>query len=410
MKSKKGLFLIAITTLITALLWLFAVPNQPMVPLDRARHVVAGLALNGFFLIYLLSTRNTTLEKWFNGLDKMLIYHKVIAICILLLLLIHVGLGDLLQSSDQVGIQVVLGNLAMLSLVLLVGIALFAQGMVYEKWQITHHWIILSYGIGLIHTYTSSHISLISFSPVSIWTAATALIGLLLAVYSIFYYQEKHFLHLGKVTKITRLSPKVVEWEITLDKPLHFNRGQFVLVQVFQQGFEHGPHPFSISGGDENKIVLTTKVAGDFTKQLYDSLEFNTWVAVEGPYGCLNFSQGKQKQLWVADGIGITAFISYLREEHPDQQIDLYYSYQGVDAALYKDLITEYQKKNENFTAHFVDTSISGPLSFERYTLKNDTDVFMCGPEKMVLSFLRSFKRNNLHANIYFEALSTTRG
>jgi len=71
MKNTRGIILIVITTLVSFLLWLFATQAQLTEPLDRARYIVAGVALNGFFLNFLLATRNKTLEKWFAGLDKL---------------------------------------------------------------------------------------------------------------------------------------------------------------------------------------------------------------------------------------------------------------------------------------------------------------------------------------------------
>ncbi len=405
-KSRNGILLIVITTAITFLLWFFATPGQPMVPLDRARHIIAGLSLNGFFLNFLLATRNKTLERWFNGLDKLYIYHKYIAIVSLGLLFVHAALSDSLKTSDQVNLRVVFGGLSLFLVVLVIGITLFDKKLTYEKWRITHKLMIVPYVFGLYHAYISSHISLLKLSGLSIWVGSTALLGILSAIYIIFFYQKIHFKHKGTVTKVSRLSPNVIEWEITLIHPIQFTKGQFIFIKVFQAGLENAPHPFSISGGDGKRIYLTTKISGDFTRQLYDSLEPDTKVTIDGPYGFIDFTKGKKNQLWVAGGIGITPFIAYLREDHPDQKIDFYYSYQGAEAGIYKDIIDEYQNNNKLFTAHFIDTSVMPFLSFEGYTLENGTSVFMCGPEKMIKGYVQYFKRNNKNADITYEAFS----
>lgn len=396
--------LIVITTIVTLLLWFLAVPSQPIVPLDRARHIISGLALNGFFLNFLLATRNKTLEKWFNGLDKLYVYHKYIAITTIGLLFVHAALGDQLKTSDQVTLPIVLGGMGLFSMVVLVGITLFDKRLTYEKWRVTHKFMIIPYLFGLFHAYTASRIPLLGFSALSIWTAVTAVIGLLSAVYIIFFYQKTRFDHKGMVTKITKLGPMILEWEITLDKPIQFSKGQFIFIKVFQNGLEDAPHPFSISGGEGNKIILTTKVSGDFTGQLYDSLNLKTKVAIEGPYGFMDFSKGKKKQLWVAGGIGITPFMAYLRESHPDQEIELYYSYQGAEAGVYREYIDEYQKNNKSFKAHFIDTATMPFLSFEGTALRSDTSVFMCGPQKMIAGYNKYFKQSQKDADITFEA------
>jgi predicted ferric reductase len=127
-------------------------------------------------------------------------------------------------------------------------------------------------------------------------------------------------------------------------------------------------------------------------------------VSIEGPYGLMDFSSGKTKQLWVAGGIGITPFMAYLRDSHPDQEIELYYSYQGADSGVYREYIEEYQKKNASFTAHFIDTAMMPFLSFEGIPIDGDTSIFMCGPAKMIKGYVSYFKQNLKEADITYEA------
>ena len=404
MKSIKGILFIVIAILITFLVWVFATPAQPLIPLDRARQIIGGVALSGFYLNFLLATRNKVLEKWFNGLDKLYIFHKYIAIGTLGLLFIHAAISDSLKMSDQVNNRIVFGGLSLFFLVVLIGTTLFAKKLPYEKWRVTHKLMLIPYAFGLYHTYISSKYSLFNLSPLSIWMNLITLIGILSAIYIIFFYQKVRFKHQGRITKISRLTSNVVEWEITLDRPVKFRRGQFVFAKVFQKGFEEAPHPFSISGGDGKSILLTTKSSGDFTQQLYDSLQLETKVTLDGPYGFMDFSRGRENQLWVAGGIGITPFIAYLREDHPDQTIELFYSYQGSEAGIYKDFIDEYQKNHQSFTAHFIDTALMPFLSFDGYSLKKNSSVFMCGPEKMIKGYVRYFNKNFNDADITYEA------
>jgi predicted ferric reductase len=106
----------------------------------------------------------------------------------------------------------------------------------------------------------------------------------------------------------------------------------------------------------------------------------------------------------VAGGIGITPFMAYLRDSHPDQEIELYYSYQGIDSGVYRQYIEEYQKKNPSFTSHFIDTATMPFLSFEGVSIQEDTSIFMCGPEKMIKGYVNYFRQNLKGADITFEA------
>lgn len=404
MKSIKGNLLIFITTAITFALWFFASPKTDIVLLDRVRHIVAGLAINGFFLNFLLAGRNNIIEDWFNGLDKLYIYHKYVAISSLALVLIHAVISGQLETSDQLRISTISGGLGLFFFIVLAGITLFDKKLKYEDWRLSHRLMLIAYTVSLIHVYISSRYDLLSLSPLSLWVAGTAIIGFLSGIYVVFFYQKAQFKHKGKVTKITRLTPSILEWEITLDQPIKYLKGQFIFVKVFQSKIENAPHPFSLSGGDGKMIYLTTKVSGDFTQQIYDSLNLNTNVAIDGPYGHMDFSKGKKNQVWVAGGIGITPFMAYLRDNQINENVELFYSYQGDAGGVYKDFLEEYQKNNPNFKVNLIDTAVMKPLDLKDYPLKKDASVFMCGPIKMVENLEKLFRNKDKDVDLTFEA------
>jgi len=404
LKNTKGILLIVVTTILTLVLWLTAIPNQDITSLDKVRHIVAGLALNGFFLNFLLSTRNQTIEKWFGGMDKMYIHHRYLAIISLGLLIIHAAMGDLLKTSDVPNLRIVLGGLALFIFLVIAWITLFNKKIKYNNWKKIHALMIVPYIIGLVHVLISSKYDLLNFSPLSIWFLLTTLVGLASAIYTIFFYEKTQFKHKGTVTNVSRLNPTILEWEIKLDKPMPYEKGQFVFIKVFQEGIDVESHPFSISGGDGSRIFLTTKSSGDFTKQLYESLKAGAKVEIDGPYGLFHFEKGNQRQLWIAGGIGITPFMSYLRENQVKQDVDFYYSYQGEAASIYTKFFEDYQRKNSNFKAHLIDTSKMDLLNFEGYALEADTSIFICGPSKMMEHFIKFFKKNYESVDLHYEA------
>ena len=73
----------------SALLWYFAKPMAPIHPLNTLSHFIGGLAITCLFLVFLLATRIKTLERWFNGLERVYFYHKLLAILSLVLIFIH---------------------------------------------------------------------------------------------------------------------------------------------------------------------------------------------------------------------------------------------------------------------------------------------------------------------------------
>ena len=71
MKSIKGITFIFASIAITLYAWISA---------GATRNITAGLALATLSLTFMLATRVKLLEKWFNGIEKMYFYHKLMAV------------------------------------------------------------------------------------------------------------------------------------------------------------------------------------------------------------------------------------------------------------------------------------------------------------------------------------------
>lgn len=113
-----------------------------------------------------------------------------------------------------------------------------------------HRLLIIPYAIGLFHAYFSSSYYL--FQP---------------TIYMLVLYQRTQFKHTDTITSIRKIGTRAVELELTHHKKLPFKIGQYIFLKIFQNGLERAPHPFSISGGDGEKIYVTIKALGDFTKK-----------------------------------------------------------------------------------------------------------------------------------------------
>lgn len=410
MKSFKGILLLVIAMIITAALWFFATPMKDIHALNKLSHAVAGMALTVFCLVFLLTTRTKILERWFGGLENVYFYHKCLAVFSLAMVILHGQLQDMVPDWDDAQETSLsefakeLGEIGQNGFIALILIALFAKFLKYEHWRIAHRLFVIPYALGLFHAYFSSRYDLFQPTPLGIFTALNSLIGLVSAVYIITLYQDIRFKHKGTITDIRKIGTSTVELEMTLSKKLNFKNGQFVFLKIFQDGLEQSPHPFSISGGDGQKVVVTIKSLGDFTKKVNDSIQLNTPIAIDGPYGHLNFEGGKQHQIWVAGGVGNTPFLSYLKSKPLECDIELFYTYRGLEDAILKEFLEEYAKNNAHFKVNFIDTSTMGRLNFKDYVLPNDTSIFMCGPEKMVKNFAKQFKQKNTDATITFES------
>jgi predicted ferric reductase len=126
-------------------------------------------------------------------------------------------------------------------------------------------------------------------------------------------------------------------------EPLVFVSGQFVVLSFGGRGGWQR-HPFSVtSAPSERRLDVSIKAVGDYTSGLRDTLRPGIPARVVGPFGGFDYSRGGQHQIWIAGGIGITPFMSWIRslDGSFDRHVDFFYSVRRQADALYLDEIKE---------------------------------------------------------------------
>ena len=119
---------------------------------------------------------------------------------------------------------------------------------------------------------------------------------------------------------------------------------------------------------------------------------------VEGAYGMFDYKTGGQKQIWIAGGIGLTPFLSFIRDMDGNltQNVDLYYTVRHPEEALFLDEIKTAAEKNTCFKPHIRFSATEGSLSMD-HILENtsgnlmDYHVYLCGPLPMIQAFEKKF-------------------
>ena len=142
------------------------------------------------------------------------------------------------------------------------------------------------------------------------------------------------------------------------------------------------------------RIVLrvTVKALGDYTSRLQELIEPGMPAVIGGPHGRFNHAKGTDRQVWIAAGVGVAPFLSWLRALDGDlpHRVDFFYTAAGE--APFADEIREIADRHESLHAHLIDTSVEGRLTTEHVLAAADGDprelsVFMCGPAAMLGSF-----------------------
>ena len=188
--------------------------------------------------------------------------------------------------------------------------------------------------------------------------------------------------------------------------------GQFLFVHFPGDKTLNESHPFTISSAPQEDVLrLTIKASGDFTRHLFSNLQAGMDAVIEGAYGMFDYKTGGQKQIWVAGGIGVTPFLSFIRDMDGNlaQDVDFYYTVRHREEAVFVDEIEAAAKKNPRLKAHIRFSSTDGSLTVDEI-VKNaggnisGHHVYMCGPLPMVQAFEKKFLEAKVPAaNIHYE-------
>src|SRR5207302_11518347 len=160
-----------------------------------------------------------------------------------------------------------------------------------------------------------------------------------------------------RVKAINHLDPRALEVVLApTARPLPFVAGQFVFVH-FGGSAEWERHPFSVSSApQERDLRLSIQPLGDYTQHLSDTLQPGAPAIVSIAFGLFDYRQGTREQVWIAGGIGITPFRSWIRAFPTEQQmefdIDLYDTVRSQDEALFLHEIRPAATQHPSFRPH----------------------------------------------------------
>ncbi|GKU25896.1 ferredoxin reductase family protein [Clostridium folliculivorans] len=417
MKKKLGFLFIILSMLITFVTWLFVSSTREISIASEYSQLIAAFALVAFALVNFISTRNKILDYIFNGLDKSYVYHKYLSISALLLVVIHnitIEIGK--RAEIKAGIPIprdpyaMYGSFSLYLFVILIITAIVAKKLNYERWKVIHKFMIVAYMMGVYHYYGSSTYPVLSLDPFSIWLNIVNFIGVISILYSVLFYEKTAFKFRFKVSKLKVVSDGTLE--ITgkaLGRNIEFKPGQFAFIKLIGKDSKFASHPFTISAAPtEREIQFTIKSLGDDTKVLLETLKLGDKFAVEGPHGNFDYKEGSKNQIWIAGGIGVTPFRSFLQAKvREDYSIDFFYAYNSEQDGAYLEEL-EKLTLDSNVRLHLFNFKDKGFLSVEQmknYTELNQVeDVYFCGPKGMRESLKTQFKKSNFNnINMHYE-------
>jgi predicted ferric reductase len=282
----------------------------------------------------------------------------------------------------------------------------------YERWRALHRTTGLFVAAGFVHGLLDG--SPFDDAPALRWTyVATGGVGLAFYVYRELLARWFLSLHDYQVAAVNQLGEGLVE--IVLDpigRAVEFTPGQFAMVYIESKDGWHR-HPFTIASAPRERAVrVTVKALGDYTSRLGDILEPGMPAVIGGPHGRFDHSKGTDRQVWIAGGVGVAPFLSWLRDldGHLPRRVDFFYATDGEPP--FAEEIRAIAGRHPSLSAHLVDSVAEGRLTTERVlevagAPPPELSVFMCGPQGMLRAFGADLRRagvrgRNIHRE-YFD-------
>lgn len=381
---------------------------------------IASTVVLLFAMTLVLATRARFLEPYFGGLDKLYRAHRNAGQVGMLLLIVHVALTPWRLTP---GGGVPAGLIAFVGFLILVVLTIGPRlpllhtvvGISYRSWRHTHKFIGIFFIMGLAHMMLVDSL-VVTSSPLFAVLLAAFVVGIASYLYTIFIARFVRPTYRYVVGAVSRLSDTTVEIALRprKKKKLDFRSGQFVFVKFRHWGLRE-PHPFTVSSAPtEHLLRLTIKASGDFTDRLLRKIEVGRKATVEGSYGMLDYREGGRQQIWIAGGIGVTPFLSWLRDFNSESErvINFFYSVRTPDDALFWDEIQTVGRQHDNLQVHLNTSAHDGRLTVQEIAALSrgevrETDIYLCGPVPMIRTFERDLRRAGVPtSSIHFEEFS----
>jgi Predicted ferric reductase len=419
MKQNIGNLVIIALVILNIIVWLVFPPVNDGRPNFLRQYAGEVIGSNNIILMacsLFLSTRPKWAEKYFGGLDKMYMTHRRTGTAAFLLIFVHVLTVPITTTGWRLGNY--LAVIAFTGIISIVLVTLAPRipflnrltGGDYDDWKKLKRWIGIFFILAFIHALTIGNPlhALIAIT----WVQIFFIIGTASYLYTeIFGGIFKKFLPY-KVETVNHPNNSSTEVILRAQKePIKKHRaGQFLFVRFPGEKDLNESHPFTISSAPaEDVLRLTIKASGNFTRELFARLKDDTHAIIEGAYGMFNYKTGGPQQIWIAGGIGLTPFLSFVRDMDGMLQhnVDLYYTVRHPEEAIFVDELEAAAAKNPGLKVHIRYSAKEGSLTVEDI-VKNaggnigGYDVYLCGPLPMMQAFEKKFMdlglpKNNIH-------------
>lgn len=420
MKKNLGNLTIIALVILNIIVWIVFPPIPEAThnfPRAYAGEVIGSTMIMLMSFSLFISTRPKWAEQFFGGLDKMYMTHRRTSTSAFLLMFVHVLIVPItilnLRIGNYFGIIAFLGIIAIVLPTLAPRIPFLNKltGPDYEGWKKLHRYIGIFFFLGYLHSISvnapTAHVAIN-------WTQIFVILGLGSYLYTEVFgrFFKKYLPYTVEAVNHPNNATTEVVMRAKKDRIQEQRAGQFLFVRFPNEKTLNESHPFTISSAPHEDVLrITIKASGDFTRHLLGNLHAGMDAIVEGAYGMFDYKTGGDKQIWVAGGIGLTPFLSFIRDMNGnlDRDVDFYYTVRHHEEAIFINEIEAAAKKNPRLKTHIRFSSIAGSLTIDDILKDAGGNVsghhiYMCGPLPMVQAFEKKFLEAQVPAgSIHYE-------
>jgi predicted ferric reductase len=410
--------------------------------MTKAADLTALIAIAILSMQFVLSARLRWIERHF-GLDKIMLFHRFMAISVVALLLAHPLLlvadpngnagGKLLFTFSFAGEgwKVFIGKLTLTMLAATAVVSLFRLSLriEYQLWLRLHNiFAMCIVAGGFIHSLLIGPHVEGNIPMKALWVIYPALtLGALF--YNRFIRAAVLKAQAYRVSDVKKETDSV--WTLTMTAPgkgkvYEYLPGQFHFITLYRAAeTHHEQHPFTISSSptDRAGISSSIKASGDFTATLGKTVVGDR-AALLGPFGRFSYAlfQSEKSLVFIAGGIGITPFMSmvrYMRDNGDVRDVLLLYgNRKEKDIAFRKDLediaVKGVPRLRMVHVLNQADSSwtgerghITGELIKKECKSLNGQVFYLCGPPIMMMGLVKALKKAGVkRSNIKYERFS----
>lgn len=228
------------------------------------------------------------------------------------------------------------------------------------------------------------------------------------------------------VTAINPLSPTIVELKLTIDRPMQFQAGQYVNIQV---PTVEGTRAFSIANPPSQDNVIDLHIrqvpGGAATTYIHQQLNVGDTIELSGPYGQFFVRDSDDKDtIFIAGGSGLSSpesMILDMLEKGTTKNIYLFQGARNVAELYHREKFEALASKHSNFVyvpalnEPAIDDDWQGFVGFVHEAAIDHFDgkfaghkAYLCGPPLMIDAAITALMQGRLFENdIHMEKFLT---